>query len=185
MGCLRAALSGLGLFALACSSSSKTVATDSCSPGEISPCVLASGCEAHKTCNPDGKSYGPCECSSSTGGSSGAGGRGGTGPSGGAGGLPGGSAGMPPGGAGGTPPGGSAGGPVGGSAGSPVGGSGGLGPLDGSAGVAGAPVGGSSGAPPLDSGPGGGPALDGPCASCMQAVEQGAGPYDPLICASA
>ena len=172
--------SALGLLALACSSSSKTVATESCSPGEVAPCALASGCAARKACNPDGRTYGPCQCVDGGGGSSGSGaaGRGGTGATSGVGGTgPAGAAGAPPGGTG--PSGGSAGGPAGsaGIAGGP-------------GGSAGGPAGGSAGGPPLDAGPGGmagtggGGTVDAgmACLRCMAAIQQGVGPNDPRLC---
>jgi hypothetical protein len=167
----------VALLVLACSSSTKTVATDSCSPGEIAQCQLASGCNARKTCNLDGRSYGPCQCVTDggpSGGSSGSVGRGGTGGAGGRGGASG-AGGVPPGGSGGVPPAGSGGMP-GGS------GPGGGPPIDG-----GGPGGtGPGGGPPMDGGgPGGtgGTAGDGgPCLRCRPAFDQGASPNDPLIC---
>jgi hypothetical protein len=184
--------SALGLLVLACSSSSKTVATESCSPGEVTACQLASGCEARKACNADGKTYGPCQCvADGGGGNSGSGGAGpgGAGATSGRGGTgPGGSGGVPPGGTG--PSGGSAGGPAGsaGIAGGPGGNAGG--PAGGTAGLAGGPAGGSAGGPPLDAGPGGmagtagGGTVDAgmACLRCLAAIQQGLNPNDPRLC---
>ncbi len=177
------------LTALACSSSSKTVAQESCSPGELTPCELASGCVARKSCNPDGKTYGQCQCifdAGSGGGSSGNSGSGGSGSSGSAGSAGTGSSGMGGSATGGTD--GSAGAP-GGSAGTGgTGATGGSGGASGSGGTGSSAGSGGSGGTGASAGSGGssagtaGSGGTGSCLKCADAVLNRLSPNDPRIC---